>query len=434
MTSFLILAGAMIALALAFVLPALVRRHKDDEQSLRARANVLIYRDQLAELDADMKNNSISREQHDAGRREIERRVLEDTLASLNEAPPESGGRGKWLPIALSVIIPLAAVGLYLKLGTPQVVAPQMAASDGGAAQAGASQGGDSPHGTSFDKIREMAAKLAERLKQQPNDGEGWAMLARSYRVLGQFKEASEAYQHAIKLVPGDAQLLADYADALAMSQGQTLEGEPMRLIEQALKLDPNNLKALALAGTAAFDGKNYKLAIGYWQKAVKLSPPDSEFTQSLQSSLQEAEALASGKPLPQNLPNIMPAQPAQEAAAPASGNARLSGKVSLAPALAGKVSPGDTVFIFARAESGPRMPLAIMTKKASELPVEFTLDDSSAMAPNFRLSNFDKVVVMARISKSGNATAQSGDLEGSVGPIASTSSKINLKIDRVLP
>jgi cytochrome c-type biogenesis protein CcmH len=432
MTSFLILAGVMIALALAFVLPALTKRHKDEEQTTRARANVLIYRDQLAELDADLRNNTIGKEQHDAGRREVERRVLEDTLASLNEAAPASSSHTKWVPIALSVIIPLAAVGLYLKLGTPQAVSPQMASSETASPQAN----GEAPHGTSFDKIRQMAEKLAERLKQQPNDGQGWAMLARSYRVLGQFKESSEAYEKAIKLVPGDAQLLADYADALAMAQGQSLEGEPMRLVEQALKIDPNNLKALALAGTAAFDGKNYKLAVGYWQKAVKLSPPDSEFTQSLQSGLQEAQALAEGKTPPQNLPNIMPEQANQaEAAAPVgAAAAAISGKVSLSPTLAAKVSPEDTVFIYARAESGPPMPLAILRKKASELPVSFTLDDNSAMSPNMRLSNFAKVTVMARVSKTGNAMPQSGDLEGKVGPIANNTSNVSIKVDRVIP
>jgi cytochrome c-type biogenesis protein CcmH len=432
MTSFLILAGVMIALALAFVLPALTKRHKDEEQTTRARANVMIYRDQLAELDADLRNNTISKEQHDAGRREIERRVLEDTLASLNEAPPATAGHTKWVPIALSVIIPLAAVGLYLKLGTPQAVSPQMAANDPTSAQGNV----ESPHGTSFEKIREMAAKLAERLKQQPNDGEGWAMLARSYRVLGEFKEASDAYEKAIKLVPADAQLLADYADALAMAQGQSLEGEPMQLVERALKVDPNNLKALALAGTAAFDGKNYKLAVGYWQKAVKLSPPDSEFTQSLQSGLQEAQALAEGRTPPQDLPNIMPERGSNqaEAAAPASSAAAISGKVSLSPSLAAKVSPEDTVFIYARAESGPPMPLAILRKKASELPVSFTLDDNSAMSPNMRLSNFAKVTVMARVSKSGNAMPQSGDLEGQVGPIANNTSNVSIKVDRVIP
>ena len=427
MTSFLILAGVMIALSLAFVLPALTRRHVDDAHSSRARANVLIYRDQLAELDADLKNNTISKEQYDAGRREMERRVLEDTLESLHDTPTDAMGRGKWAAIALSVVIPLAAVGLYLKLGAPQSFSPEMASSDP------AQMNGQAPHPVTMDKIREMANKLAERLKQQPNDAEGWAMLARSYRVLGQFQDASDAYQHAIKLVPGDAQLLADYADARGMAQGRNLEGEPMRLVEQALKLDPNNIKALALAGTAAFDKKDFNAAVGYWQKAVNLSPPDSEFTQSLQAGLEEAKAHAGGKPMAQNLPNIMPDQTGQTAAAPAPG-ASLSGKVSVAPALASKLSPSDTLFIFARAESGPPMPLAILRKKASELPLTFTLDDDSAMSPNMRLSNFPKVMVMARVSKSGNAMPQSGDLEGSIGPVNNSSSKLSLQIDRVVP
>jgi cytochrome c-type biogenesis protein CcmH len=428
MTSFLILAGVMIALALAFVLPALTRRHVDEEQSSRARANVLIHRDQLTELDADLKNNTISKEQYDAGRREVERRVLEDILASLHDTPADATGRGKWAAIALSVVIPLAAVGLYLKLGTPQSVSPEMASAD--AAQAN----GQAPHGVSMDKIREMADKLAERLKQQPNDAEGWAMLARSYRVLGQFKEASDAYQHAIKLVPGDAQLYADYADAMGMAQGQNLEGEPMRLIEQSLKLDPNNIKALALAGTAAYDKKDFSAAGDYWQKAIQLSPPDSEFTRSLQASLEDAKSQAGGKPLAQNLPNIMPEQSPQAATAAAVPSASVTGKVSVAPALAGKIAPSDTVFIYARAETGPPMPLAILKRKASELPVDFTLDDSSAMAPNLRLSNFPKVMVLARISKTGNAMPQAGDLEGSIGPVATSSSKVSIKIDRVLP
>lgn len=428
MTSFLILAGVMIALALAFVLPALTRRHADQEQSSRARANVLIYRDQLTELDADLKNNTISKEQYDAGRREMERRVLEDTLESLHDTPADATGQGKWAAIALSVVLPLAAVGLYLKLGTPQSVSPEMASAD--AAQAN----GQAPHGVSMDKIREMADKLAERLKQQPNDAEGWAMLARSYRVLGQFKEASDAYQHAIKLVPGDAQLYADYADAMGMAQGQNLEGEPMRLIEQSLKLDPNNIKALALAGTAAYDKKDFSAASDYWQKAIQLSPPDSEFTRSLQASLEDAKSQAGGKPLAQNLPNIMPEQSPQAATTAAAPSASVTGKVSVAPALAGKIAPSDTVFIYARAETGPPMPLAILKRKASELPVDFTLDDSSAMAPNLRLSNFPKVMVLARISKTGNAMPQAGDLEGSIGPVATSSSKVSIKIDRVLP
>jgi cytochrome c-type biogenesis protein CcmH len=431
MTGFLIVIGALIALALAFVLPALVKQRGEDDKTSRAQANVLIYRDQLSELDADLDSGTISAEQHAAGRRELEKRALEDTLAAVNEAAPARPGRGRWAPVALAVLIPVAAVGLYLKVGTPGAIAPQAAAMQAGAAPA--SPEGGSPHSTSFDAIRAMAEQLAARLKDNPDDGAGWAMLARSYNVLGRFAEAADAYARAEKLLPPDAQLLADHADALAMSQGQTLDGEPMALLQRALKTDPANFKALALMGTAAFDRKDYKGAVTYWEKVVRTAPADSEFTQSLQASLEEARALAEGRTPVAALPSIMPAAP--EAAAPAAASAaQVSGQVKLAPALAAKVAPNDTLFIFARAEQGPRMPLAILSLKAGDLPAQFSLDDSNAMAPGMKLSAFPAVMVFARVSKSGNASAQSGDLEGSAGPLKPGAQNIQITIDKLIP
>lgn len=431
MTGFFIVIGILIALGLAFVLPALVKQRGEDDRTSRAQANVLIFRDQLNELDADLRNGTISAEQHAAGRRELEKRALADTLAAVNDAAPALPGRGRWAPVALAVLIPAAAVGLYLKIGTPGAVVPEAASQPMAAAASGPQ--GSSPHSTSFDAIRAMADKLAERLKANPDDGAGWAMLARSYNVLGRFPEAADAYARAEKLLPPDAQLLADHADALAMSQGQKLDGEPLAILQRALKVDPANFKALALMGTAAFDRKDYKGAIGYWEKVVKTAPADSEFTQSLQASLDEARALAEGRTPPAALPAIMPV--AQEAAAPAAANGgQISGQVRVAPALAGKVAPGDTLFIFARAENGPRMPLAILNLKASQLPARFSLDDSNAMAPGMNLSAFPAVKVVARISKSGNASAQSGDLEGSVGPVKPGTQNIQINIDRAIP
>lgn len=431
MTGFFIVIGVLIALGLAFVLPALVRQRGEDDRNMRAQANVLIYRDQIKELDADLENGTLSAEQHAAGRRELEKRALEDTLAAVNEAAPSQARRGAWAPIALALLIPAVAVGMYLKLGAPQAIAPSDMAPQAAAAPAGA-QGG-SPHSTSFDAIRAMAEKLAARLKDNPDDGAGWAMLARSYNVLGRFAEASDAYSQAEKRLPPDAQLMADHADALAMSQGQKLDGEPLAMLQRALKIDPANLKALALMGTAAFDRKDYKGAIGYWEKVVRTAPADSEFTQSLQASLDEARALAEGRTPPAALPSIMSATP--EAVAPAAANGgQVSGQIKLAPALAAKVSPGDTLFIFARAENGPRMPLAILSQKAGELPSRFSLDDSNSMAPGMKLSAFPSVMVVARISKSGNATAQSGDLEGSVGPLKPGTQNVQINIDKVIP
>ncbi|MBU1225360.1 MAG: c-type cytochrome biogenesis protein CcmI [Gammaproteobacteria bacterium] len=426
MTGFFIVMGVLIALGLAFVLPALVKQRGEDDRTSRAQANVLIFRDQLKELDADMANGTIGAEQHAAGRRELEKRALEDTLAAVNDVAPVQPGMGRWAPVALAVLIPAAAVGLYLKIGAPGAIAPQAAAPQAMAESAG-------PHSTSFDAIRAMAEQLAARLKDNPDDGAGWAMLARSYNVLGRFPEAADAYARAAKLLPPDAQLLADHADALAMSQGQKLDGEPLAILQRALKIDPANFKALALMGTAAFDRKDYKGAIDYWEKVIRTAPADSEFTQSLQASLEEARALAEGRIPPAALPALMPA--AMEAAAPTAANGgQISGQVNVAPVLAAKVSSGDTLFIFARAEKGPRMPLAILSLKAGELPARFSLDDSNAMAQGMNLSAFPSVTVVARISKSGNASAQSGDLEGSVGPVKPGTQNLQINIDRAIP
>jgi len=430
MTGFFIVMGVLIALGLAFVLPALVKQRGEDDRTSRAQANVLIFRDQIKELDADLANGTIGTEQHAAGRRELEKRALEDTLAAVNDVAPVQPGRGRWAPVALAVLIPVAAVGLYLKIGAPDAIAPHAAAPQAIAASANAE---GSPHSTSFDAIRTMADQLATRLKDNPDDGAGWAMLARSYNVLGRFAEAADAYARAEKLLPPDAQLLADHADALAMSQGQKLDGEPLAILRRALKIDPANFKALALMGTAAFDRKDYKGAIDYWEKVIRTAPADSEFTQSLQASLEEARALAEGRIPPAALPALMPA--AMEAAAPAAASGgQISGQVNLAPALAAKVSSGDTLFIFARAEKGPRMPLAILSLKAGELPARFSLDDSNAMAQGMNLSAFPSVMVVARISKSGNASAQSGDLEGSVGPVKPGTQNLQISIDRAIP
>jgi cytochrome c-type biogenesis protein CcmH len=213
------------------------------------------------------------------------------------------------------------------------------------------------------------------------------------------------------------------------MQQGGNLQGEPLRLIEQALQNNPSNLKGLALAGTAAFERKDYAAAIGYWTRARAAAPPEGEFTRSLDQSLADARAAAGG-----SLAAAAPVTAAPAAAAKAQGAASISGRVSLAPALAARVAPGDTLFVFARAAEGPRMPLAILKRSGADLPLNFTLDDSMAMAPELKLSGHANVVVGARLSKSGNAMPQSGDLEGVSAPLAGRSSGIEIVIDSVRP
>jgi cytochrome c-type biogenesis protein CcmH len=255
-------------------------------------------------------------------------------------------------------------------------------------------------------QVETMVARLGARLRENPDDAEGWKMLGRSYAVLGRFGEAVDAYTKAVLRAPRDAQLLADFADALAMSRGQSLQGEPEKLVLRALEIDPTNLKALALAGTAAFERGEFARAADVWERMLGSVPPDSEDARDIRDNVAEAR---------------------QRAAAPA---AVLRGTVRIAPELKGKFGPEDTVFVYARAADGPPMPLAVLRRKARELPLEFALDDSMAMAPGAELSAFPRIVVTARVSRSGQAKPQPGDLQGASAPVANDAHGVEVIIN----
>jgi cytochrome c-type biogenesis protein CcmH len=402
-TAFWIIAALLAAAALAFVLPALLGR-KGSGGASAAETNVALYREQLKELDADLAAGTIAPRQHEEARREIERRVLEDSGAA---AKPAAERRGRAVVIVLGLAVPLLAVGVYLAVGTPKALSP-------GATEAA--------HNITPLQVEGMVARLAARLKENPGDAEGWAMLGRSYSVLDRYPEAAAAYATAVKLSPPSAQLLADHANALAMAQGRRLEGEPERLIAQALKLDPDNVKALMLAGSAAFERRDFKGAIVHWERILKVVPPESEVVDLVKDGIEDARKLAdAGKGL----------LPAKKGAAPAGA---IAATVRLAPELKARVSPTDTVFIFARAAQGPRMPLAVLRKQVRDLPATVTLDDSMAMSPAARLSSHTEVVVGARVSKSGNPAPQPGDLEGLSAAVKTGGPAISVIIDTVLP
>ena len=322
----------------------------------------------------------------------------------------------------VGLAVPLFAAVVYAAIGNPAGLVPQ-ASLDARAAQE-----------ITPEAVEAMVAKLAQRLETSTGDPasdlKGWTMLARSYAALQRFPDADKAFARAIALAPADAQLLADRADAMAMVQDRSMQGEPDRLIAKALAIDPNNLKALALAGASAFERKDFTAARGYWQKARNLVPPESEFAARLDSSLNEIRNL--------NADVTLAAAPASASVSASSAvtadAARISGRVSLSPALAGRVAPTDTVFIFARAVDGPRMPLAILKRTVADLPITFTLDDSMAMSPEMKLSKFPRVVVGARVSRSGNATPQPGDLRGESAPTGMGAADVELVIDGVQP
>ena len=407
MTGFAVLGAALIAGALLFVVPPLLRR------SLRTGAtrdavNVAVYRDQLRELEADLRAGTLAADQHEKARREIETRLLADVGGG--EAPAQAPRRARAAALTLGLAVPICALAVYLSVGNPRALLPQ------------AAEGGNQ-HGLSAQQFEALVSRLAARLKDNPEDAEGWMMLARSYAVLGRFDEASEAYAKAAARMPRDAQLLADYADALAMAQGRTLQGEPEKIVLRALAIDPDNVKALLLAGTAAFNRSDPRAAIRHWERVLGLLPKESDMIQRVQASIAQARSLAGS-----------PGGKAQVAKpAPAQGGNRVSGVVRLAPEFTGKVAPGDTVFIFAWAAEGPRMPLAVLRKRGSDLPAEFALDDSMAMAPQMRLSAFPRVVIGARVSKSANAGPQPGDLQGLSAPVKVGAKSVSVVIDTEL-
>jgi len=403
-TAFVVIAGLLAITALAFVVLPLLKGGRNTGVSRNA-INVAVYRDQLRELEADLRAGTLAQDQYERSRGEIEARLLQDVGTTEAGAARARSERGA---IAFAIALPACALAIYLLVGNPQAI--QIAGTPQGPA-----------HGTGQEQVLAMVEQLAARLRANPDDSEGWKMLARSYAAFGRFKEASEAYANAAARVTNDAQLLADYADALAMAQGRTLEGEPEKLIARALAIDPTNAKALALAGTLAFNRKDYAKAAEYWERILPGVAPDSEAAKSVRANIAEARARAGG---------AIAAAPSPVAPQAQGTGGRISGIVKLAPALAAKVEPGDTVFIFARAAEGPRMPLAILRRQARELPIEFALDDSMAMTPAMKLSSFPQVVIGARVSRSANATPQPGDLEGLSAPIKAGANGVSVVID----
>jgi len=407
------ISGALLAAAaLALVLRPLFGGTKKGGPSggaaSREAMNAAVYRDQLRELGEDLRAGKLAQADYDRARAEIERRVLEEVRPGGAAAAPATRTR---VAAYAALAVPLVAAGVYLAVGNPGALSPASRAPQLGAKE-----------------IEAMVQRLADRLDKEPDDVEGWKMLGRSYTVLGRFAEAANAYSKAARRSPRDASLLADLADALAMARGQTMKGEPEELVLRALQLDPGNLKALALAGTAAYERRDFQGAVRYWERMLPLVEPGSEDERTIQSNLDEARAAAGSA-----------AGPAASAAKPAAGAvkpsaaAALQGTVRLAPELAAKISPSDTLFVYARAVEGPPMPLAVLRKRAADLPLRFSLDDGMAMSPAMKLSAFPRVVVTARISKSGSATPQPGDLTGASPPVANSANAVSVTIDKVV-
>ena len=351
------------------------------------------------------------------------------------EATDAAPSRGLWLGV-LAFVLAFGAAG-YAWRGNVQA----LAMSPGDAAVSAA----DRAQTPAPAQIAAMVQRLASKLQAEPNDPVGWAMLGRSYSVMGQYPQALAAFRKVVELQPKDAQAYADLADATGMANGQKLDGPAQQLIQQALALDPSNPKALGLAGTVAFDKGDAAGAARYWQQALAGVEPGSELAMQLRDAVDAARQsaglpLLAAAPAPGASATVAVTSPPN---ADANANAKTTGlgvqlRVTLAPALAAQAMPDETVYIFARAASGnggavPKMPLAIQRRQVKDLPLDITLDDSMAMSPAARLSSQPQVVVGARISKSGNPLPQPGDLQGLSGTLALGAKGVVVEIGEVV-
>ncbi|MGE8666884.1 MAG: c-type cytochrome biogenesis protein CcmI [Achromobacter mucicolens] len=417
MTTLWLIVLALLLATLLCLVPPLLRRTPAAETASDAsvRAFYLAQREQLRR---DLANGALTPQAHARADEELQRDLLQD-LAMRRDPRARLGGQRAGLAAAcvLTVAVPVAAVLLYGQLGNPRA-----------AATVALSQAPE-PHAQAADNDMALAINaLAQRLRAAPDDADGWYMLARSYETLGRYNDAVAAYQEVLRLVPGQPAVLADLADALLSARQGQPDETSIAAVAQALQADADQPKALALAGMMALRRGDAADALTHWERLRALLPPESEAARQIQTNIAQARAMAaSGR-----------AAPGAAAPAPSAGasvtTARLAGQARIADALRDQVRPTDTVFILARPMTGSRMPVAILKMQAADLPRAFVLDDSTAMSPDATLSKAGKVRVEIRVSRSGNAAAQPGDLNGVLTDVGPRADGLALVADTVVP
>jgi cytochrome c-type biogenesis protein CcmH len=419
MTAFFLIAALMIAVALAFVLVPLLRHSRNVATSAD-------FARRLRALD----------EAHAAGVIDADEYARKHAALGAPAATPSATGtrsRAAFAVIlAVALLLPAGALLMYRLVGTPQALDPANLAAAPPAEQAAA--------------MEEAIAGLAAKLKQQPDDAQGWALLGRAYQATNRLDLALDAFKQAHEHAKDDADVTVEYAQALALAApDHRIRGEPRALLEAALKIDPKNQRGLWLLGISDYQEEKYDSAIATWKTLQPLLAPDSDVARSVRNEIAEAEARRDGRepPAPEAEPSGAPVASAAPGTAPpnaggeaqATASPRLTVRVTLDPKLKATLDPEATLFVFARAASGPPMPLAIQRLKAAQLPVTVTLDDSMSMMPAMKLSKFAQVVIGARVSKSGNAMPQSGDLQALSAPVENTlTTPVDLKIADVVP
>jgi cytochrome c-type biogenesis protein CcmH len=410
MATFLIAAALLVAATLLVLLRPW-RRAAQAAESTARDANTAVYRDQLAELDRDLAAGTIQAADHEQARGELQKRLLADADVAEPVIAPRTSGRGTM--VALALALPVLAAGMYAWRGNPAALNPPPPPEQRGE--------------VTQQQIEQMIATLAARVEKNPDDPKAWMVLARSYRAMGRPADSAKAFEHVgPEMLNRDPVLLTEYADVLATVANGDLEGKPLKLVQQALAVDPNNAMALSMSATAAYKRQDMKTAAAQWQQLLPMLPPESDYAKFIVQTLAEIRGSTAG---------AAASAPVAAANKPAAGTSTsVSGRVTLSPALASKVQPGDTVFVFARAPQGPRMPLAVKRGLVSDLPMDFVLDDSTAMSPQFKLSSVPEVRIEVRVSRNGSATPSAGDLIGQGPVVKPGATGVAVQIDQVRP
>jgi cytochrome c-type biogenesis protein CcmH len=385
---FWLVACVMILVAFLIVLPPLWRKRDNTAVDDLDQRNIKIARDRMSELTANKASGGISQAQYDEQVAELEQALSDDL--EISTSPNKAQSQGRWLVYVLVIAIPCLSAGLYWKFGNYQAISHSDELNQA------------APETPSPEAINKMVAGLAEKLKANPNNLEGWLMLGRSYKMLQRYPDAVDALAHAYQLAGDKAEVMVSYAEALALSNNNSWAGKPDELLTKALAIEPDNLAGLWFAANAKAQQGDKKKAVGSLRKLEALLPADSPDKQQLHELIVNTES---------QMGIAAPPATTEQPATPSVVSVAI--QVSLAKELQPMVKPEDTVFIYAQALSGPKMPLAIIRKTVAELPLTVNLTDAQAMMPNMKLSNFKQVRLLARISKSGNAMPQPGDLIG---------------------
>ncbi len=413
-----ILALAMVLGVAAVLLWVMLRKHPVVNQASQAKANAKVYRDQILDLDREHESGHISDDEWQQSRDELSVRLLEDTSAQDDPAAKQEKP-ALWTAVIVAVALPIASMGMYLWVGEPEALNPLAV---------------KSPEKADQVELAKMAENLAAKLNEKPDNLQGWVMLGRTYRTLENFDAAVSAYDRALKL-SADDDLKLERVEVLAMKSRGNFEGEPWNVIREILQRDPQNYGALLMAGSASYSHEKYADALKYWQQARQPLAADNPDVPSLEEAIESVQKKL-GLPASPKVAtaSAQASKPGADKGTSANSGLTVTGQVSMAQALQGKAQPSDVVFIYATPANGERMPLAIFKTTVSQLPMAFTLDDTTAMTPERKLSSAGEVLVKVRVSKSGNAMPQSGDLSGTLGPVKVGAKGLVLEIKDQIP